>query len=85
VIYRWIFIVVVGGWCAFMILGGGFFWTEPLPGNVTKTLTYTLYSRLPPPPTGPRFCSHVLFGRYGVVMPCDYEPPFLWWLRRKDA
>ena len=84
-IYRWIFIIVVGGWCAFMILGGGFFWTEPLPGNVTKTLTYTLYSRLPPPPQGPAFCSHVLFGRYGVVMPCDFEPPFLWWLRQRKA
>ena len=44
-IYRWIFIVVVGGWCAFMILGGGFFWTEALPDNITKTNTYTLYAK----------------------------------------
>lgn len=84
-IYRWIFMVVVGGWCAFMILGGGFFRTEALPNNVTKTLTYTLYAKLPPPPKGPAFCQHFLFGRYGVVMPCDYEPPFLWWLRRGNG
>ena len=27
-----------------MIWGGGFFWVETLPNNVTKTTTYTLYS-----------------------------------------
>jgi len=84
-IYRWIFIVVVGGWCAFMILGGGFFWTEALAGNITKTNTYTLYPKLPPPPQGPRFCSHIVFAPYGIVLPCNYEPPFVWWLLRKTS
>ena len=84
-IYQRIFQVVGGGLCAFMILGGGFFWTESLPENFTRTNTYTLYSKLPPPPDGPAFCSHALFGQYGVVMPCNFEPPFLWWLRRKNS
>ena len=83
VIYQRIFQVVGGGLCAFMIWGGGFFWTESLPDNFTRTNTYTLYSKLPPPPDGPAFCSHALFGQYGVVMPCNFEPPFLWWLLRK--
>ncbi|MBS0281448.1 MAG: hypothetical protein JSR25_09820 [Proteobacteria bacterium] len=83
VIYQRIFQVVGGGLCAFMIWGGGFFWTESLPNNFTRTNTYTLYSKLPPPPDGPAFCSRALFGQYGVVMPCNFEPPFLWWLLRK--
>ena len=83
-IYQRIFIIVVGGWCAFMILGGGFFWTEALPDNVIKTNTYTLYPKLPPPPKGPAFCSHILLAPYGIVMPCNFEPPFLWWLLHKE-
>jgi hypothetical protein len=82
-IYERIFQIVGGGLAAFMILGGGFFWTEPLPNNVTRTNTYTIYSKLPPPPDGPTFCTHFLFGRYGIVTPCTFEPPFLWWLRHK--
>jgi hypothetical protein len=84
-IFQRFIIFVVGPFCLFMILGGGFFWTETLPYNVTRTMTYTLYSKLPPPPNGPAFCSHVLFEQYGVVMPCNYQPPFLWWLMRKRA
>ena len=39
-----------------MAWGGGFFWRDQLAGNFTRTNTYTLYSTLPPPPVGPRFC-----------------------------
>ena len=84
-IYRWVFIVVVGAWCLFMIWGGGFFWTEALPNNFTRTMTYTLYSKLPPPPDGPRFCSHVLFAPYGIVTPCNFEPVFVWWLLHRNG
>lgn len=84
-IYERIFVVVGGGLCAFMIWGGGFFWTETLPNNFTRTTTYTLYSKLPPPPKGPAFCSHMLFSPYGIVTPCDFEPPFVWWLRHRDG
>ncbi|HXS08111.1 MAG TPA: hypothetical protein VN723_15065 [Rhizomicrobium sp.] len=84
-IYQRIVAIVVGGWCLFMIWGGGFFWTEALLNNVIKTNTYTLYSKLPPPPKGPAFCSHVLFAPYGIVLPCNFEPPFLWWLLRGNG
>ena len=79
-----IFVIVGGGLCAFMIWGGGFFWTVALPNNVTKTSTYTLYSRLPPPPQGPVFCSHILFEQSGIVTPCNLEPPFVWWLLHRN-
>ena len=85
IIFQRIFVIVVGGWCLFMIWGGGFFWTESLPGNVIKTETYTLYPKLSPPPQGPRFCSHLVFAPYGIVMPCNFEPPFVWLLLRKKS
>lgn len=66
---------------AFMILGGGFFWQQGLADNFTKTTTYTLYTTLPPPPEGPSFCKVVTIEKYGLVMPCDFQPPFVWWLR----
>jgi hypothetical protein len=75
--------ILLGGFCAFMIWGGGFFWLEFLPNNFTKTTTYTLYSTLPPPPKGPTFCSFTVFGQYGVVMLCNYQPPFVWWLQHR--
>ena len=45
--------ILLGGFCAFMIWGGGFFWLEFLPNNFTKTTTYTLYSTLHRLPKGP--------------------------------
>jgi hypothetical protein len=65
----------------FMVLGGGFFWREALADNFTRSETYTLYKSLPSPPTGPRFCPLVDTGTYGLVLPCDYKPPFVWWLQ----
>ena len=67
----------------FMLWGGGVFWRESLPDNVTRTNTYTLYRTLPPPPLGPRFCPLVDTGKYGLVGPCNSVPPFVWWLERK--
>ncbi len=78
-----IFQVVVFGGAAFMALGGGFFRDEVLPGEVTRTVTYTLYKRLPPPPQGPSFCKAVTVGDYGLMRPCDYTPPFVWWLQHR--
>lgn len=49
----------------------------------TATYTYTLYSTLPPSPEGPSFCRDVAEGNYAVEMPCDWKPPFLWWLERR--
>ena len=76
-----IFQVTVFVVALFMVLGGGFFRREAMAGNFTETQTYTLYKSLAPPPTGPRFCPVVDTGRYGLVMPCDYKPPFIWWLQ----
>jgi len=47
-------------------------------------MTYTLYSKLPPPPKGPAFCSHALLAPYGIVTPCNLEPPFVWWLLHRN-
>ena len=67
----------------FMIWGGGFFSREVLEGNVTRTDTYTLYRSVPPPPVGPRFCPLLDRGSYGLVGPCNYVPPFVWWLEKR--
>jgi hypothetical protein len=73
-------VFVVAG---FMVLGGGFFWRQALAGDFTQSETYTLYKSLPPPPAGPRFCPVVDTGSYGLVLPCDYRPPFVWWLQHR--
>jgi len=78
-----IFQVVIFTSAAFMALGGGFFRQEALENGVTRTVTYTLYKSLPPPPEGPRFCPVVAAGDYGMMLPCDYKPPFVWWLQRR--
>ena len=44
--------------------------------------TYTLYRTLPPPPVGPRFCPLADTGKYGLAGPCNFMPPFVWWLER---
>jgi hypothetical protein len=77
------FQVVVFGGAAFMALGGGFFRQEMLPGGAARTVTYTLYKSLPPPPDGPSFCKAVTIGDYGLMRPCDYRPPFVWWLQHR--
>jgi len=82
-IYQRIVTLVLGVFSAFMIWGGGFFWIDFLPDNFTRTNTYTLYSKLPPPPQGPKFCPHFLFARSGIVIPCNYQPPFVWWLQHR--
>ena len=73
-------VFVVAG---FMVLGGGFFWRQALAGDFTRSETYTLYKSLPPPPAGPRFCPVMEMGSYGLVLPCDYRPPFVWWLQHR--
>jgi hypothetical protein len=78
-----VFQVAVFAVAGFMVLGGGFFWREALADNFTRSETYTLYKSLPPPPLGPRFCPVVDSGRYGLVMPCNFQPPFVWWLQHR--
>ncbi len=78
-----IFQAVVFGGAAFMALGGGFFHDEMIQGSPYRTVTYTLYKSLPPPPTGPSFCKAVTVGDYGLMRPCDYKPPFIWWFQHR--
>ena len=78
-----IFQVAVFVVAGFMVLGGGFFWRQAQAGDFTRSETYTLYKSLPPPPAGPRFCPVVETGSYGLVLPCDYRPPFVWWLQHR--
>lgn len=67
----------------FMLCGGGVFWRDSLPGGAMRTTTYTLYRSVPPPPAGPRFCPFVEVGNYGLVGPCNFVPPFVWWLEKR--
>jgi hypothetical protein len=78
-----IFQLVVFGGAAFMALGGGFFREKALPDNASRTVTYTLYKSLPPPPRGPSFCKAVTVNGYGLMRPCNYKPPFVWWLQHR--
>lgn len=68
----------------FMIWGGGFFWREALANDATQTNTYTLYRTVPPPPAGPSFCPFLDTGQYGFVGPCNFVPPFVWWLEKRQ-
>ena len=43
------------------------------------------YRTLPPAPAGPRFCPLAETGNYGLVGPCNFVPPFVWWLERRLA
>jgi len=78
-----IFQITVFVIAGFMAWGGGFFWRDQLAGNFTRTNTYTLYRTLPPPPVGPRFCPLADTGTYGLAGPCNFVPPFVWWLERR--
>ena len=78
-----VFQVVVFSLAGCMALGGGFFHDEALPAGLTRTVTYTLYKSLPPPPDGPSFCKAVQVSDYGLMRPCDWQPPFIWWLQHR--
>ena len=67
----------------FMLCGFGVFWRDTAPGGALRTTTYTLYRSVPPPPVGPRFCQFVDVGNYGLVGPCNFVPPFVWWLEKR--
>ena len=80
-----IFQIAVFMVAAFMAWGGGFSRWESLPDEATRTVTYTLYRTLPSPPAGPAFCEFLTLGDYGLVTPCNYQPPFVWWLQHRQV
>jgi len=65
----------------FGILGGGFAWRDDLPDGHYNRFTLTMYKTLPAPPRGPSYCDLVEVGRYALVRPCDWQPPFIGWLQ----
>ncbi len=71
--------IVVGGFCIFMIIGGGFARRERVEGGVRTTIL-TIYKALPPPPAGPSYCSILDYADRRLVLPCDFKPPFIGWL-----
>ena len=76
------FIQIFGGaFILFMVLGGGFAHREPVGDNTIRTSILTMYPKLPPAPQGPAYCSIFDYGDRGVVLPCNYKPPFIGWLQ----
>jgi hypothetical protein len=78
-----VFQAVVFVTAGFMVLGGGFSYRDTLAEGYVRTLTYTLYKTLPPPPKGPRYCPIAAVGGYDLVLPCNFVPPFIWWLEHR--
>jgi hypothetical protein len=69
-----LFQIVVGGFCVFMAIGGGLSQRTIEPVGV-RTTVFTIYKRLPSAPAGPSD-----YGDRGLVLPCDFKPPFIGWL-----
>jgi len=76
------FIQIVGGaFILFMVAGGGFAKHEMLEDNAVRTTILTMYPKLPPAPQGPAYCSILDYGDRGLVLPCNFKPPFIGWLQ----
>jgi hypothetical protein len=73
--------IVGGAFIIFMVIGGGFAHREALGDTAVRTSILTMYTKLPPPPAGPSYCSIFDYGDRGLVLPCDYKPPFIGWLQ----
>jgi hypothetical protein len=63
------------------VSGGGFVYRENLPSGLYNSYMITVYTRLPPAPKGPAYCSILRAGVLSLVLPCDFKPPFLGWLQ----
>ena len=76
------FVQIAGGiFIIFMMIGGGFARREALADGGVRTTILTLYSSLPPAPKGPAYCSILDYENHGLVLPCNYKPPFIGWLQ----
>ena len=76
-------ILAVTLWLVFIygVLGGGFVYRENLPSGLYNSYMITVYTRLPPAPTGPAYCSFLHWRAFSLVLPCDFKPPFIGWLQ----
>jgi hypothetical protein len=75
-----LFQIAVGGFCVFMAIGGGIS-HRVVETDGIRTTVFTIYKRLPPAPAGPSYCSIFDHGDRGLVLPCDFKPPFVGWLQ----
>ena len=71
-----LWIVIIYG-----VLGGGFAYREELPNGLYNSYMITVYTRLPPAPSGPAYCNILRASAFSLVMPCDFKPPFIGWLQ----
>jgi hypothetical protein len=69
--------------CVYGLLGGAFVYRETLPSGLYNRYTLTMYKTLPPPPKGPRYCEFLTVSDYSLARPCDWKPPFVWWLQHR--
>ena len=75
--------IVIWTVCLYGLLGGAFAWRESLPSGLYNRYTLTMYKTLPPPPRGPSYCNFLEVGDYALARPCDWKPPFVWWLQHR--
>lgn len=71
--------------CIYGLLGGAFVERENLPNGLYNRYTLTMYKTLPPPPKGPNYCDFLTAGDYALARPCDWKPPFIWWLQHRKG
>ena len=75
--------IVIWTVCIYGLLGGAFAWRENQPNGLYNHYTLTMYKTLPPPPKGPSYCNFLEIGDYALARPCDWKPPFIWWLQHR--
>jgi hypothetical protein len=78
-------VIAIAIWtvCIYGVLGGAFAYREDLPSGLYNRYTLTMYKTLPPPPKGPAYCDFLAMGAYALAYPCDFKPPFIWWLQHR--
>jgi hypothetical protein len=75
--------IVIWTVCIYGALGGSFAYHEDLADGGSKSFLLTMYKTLPPPPKGPSYCPFLTMGDYALARPCDWKPPFIWWLQHR--
>jgi hypothetical protein len=78
-------VIAIAIWtvCIYGVLGGAFAYREDLPGGLYNRYVLTMYKTLPPPPKGPAYCDFLGVSCYALAAPCDFKPPFIWWLQHR--
>ena len=75
--------IVVWTVCIYGLLGGSFAWREDQADGRHNDYLLTMYKTLPPARQGPAYCHFLELGSYALARPCDWKPPFVWWLQHR--